>query len=208
MFSGHFLGWFWEGFLGHFLERFYEHNAVMNTNSDALWTHFRTLFLESFFWHLFSTCLDNDLENDMNDIWTIFWTILGTIFDLLETFAVAVSLTDICLHFTIYLESFGKEHLKNWHRKLEFAKWIWPWCLLSSSDFSNASCGQICTFEVSKQNWFLTSRYFWSHCRSKSIVFFSKHYWRRPSDRKSYKESKNTYVHCPGGPFRQISILI
>ena len=111
-------------------------------------------------------------------IWMIFgqlfWTILGAIFEwyLLETFAVAVSLPDICLHFTIYLESFGKEHLKNWHRKLEFAKWIWPWCLLSSSDFSNASCGQICTFEVSKQNWFLTSRDFWSHCRSKSIVFF------------------------------------
>ena len=159
-FCGPFLGDFWNDFW----------DAVMNTNMDALWTHFRTVFLTlilKFFDTYFDTCLNNDLEHDMNDIWTILWTILGTIFDLLETFAVAVSLPDICLHFTIYLESFGKEHLKNWHRKLEFAKWIWPWCLLSSSDFSNASCGQICTFEVSKQNWFLTSIDFWSHCRSK-----------------------------------------
>ena len=119
----------------------------------TLYGHISGQFFDTYFEIIdtyFDTCLDNNLEHDMNDIWTIFWTILGTIFDLLETFAVAVSLTDICLHFTIYLESFGKEHLKNWHRKLEFAKWIWPWCLLSSSDFSNASCGQIYTSEVSK----------------------------------------------------------
>ena len=93
----------------------------------------------------------------------------------LKIFAAAVSLTDICLHFTIYLESFGKEHLKNWHRKLEFAKWIWPWCLLSSSDFSNASCGQIYTFQVSKQNLFLTSGHFWSHGKIKKHRFLIQH---------------------------------
>ena len=55
-------------------------HAVMNTNRDALWTHFRTVFLTlvlTFFDTYFDTCLDNDLENDMNDIWTI----LGTLFE-------------------------------------------------------------------------------------------------------------------------------
>ena len=92
--------------------------------------------------------------------------------DFLETFAVAVSLTDICLHFTIYLESFGKEHLKNWHRKLEFAKWIWPWCLLSSSDFSNASCGQIYTSEVSKTKLIFDIKRFLKSLQIKKHSFF------------------------------------
>ena len=86
MFSGSFLGWFWNAFCDTFWTIF---GMLLWSPTGTLYGHISGHFFGNFFLHLFwhffdtyfDTCINNYLKNDMDDIWTIFWMILGTIFE-------------------------------------------------------------------------------------------------------------------------------